>query len=381
MSLAVIDARQWQNVYDLRTGRKSSEDGPAIQLLKETLERHPYPGDVEAHGDQWVTDTALDLIGTYEPRLACLFYARAFFASRYTAMTDQERARMLQDVFREVDRFVERSGYTPVIVGSGDMTALRGLIDLSKLDGLAISSHWSARYAGLHQPSRNDLDLVRGHPRIERVVAREEWRALFPGAPGDPSRIPDYLLVAEEGWTFRAAGTPLRKTMRLQGSSPMIPVATPLGEPRVITEIRSLIEDHLEHTKIALIIVEGVGVKDFPKAHTPCVNAVGWYYYEPGDAQYLTLMTGAHQVFAYPTGYRYLEEVDENPDYPYSGYFTHIPEGTLGADFQGRSFAVGNRSMLTHMVFGTDISIECFARNLYNQGCMGVVHRVKEPRT
>ncbi len=381
MSLAVIDARQWQNAYDLRTGRKSQDDGPSTRLVREILERHPYPGDVDAQSDQWVTDTALDLIEKYDPRLACLFYAHAFFANRYIAMTDLDRSRMIQEVFLEVDRFIERSGYTPMIVGSGDMTALAGLIDLSRLDGLAISSHWSARYAGLHHPSRNDLVFVHGHPMIEKVATRREWLDLFPDAPHDPGRIPEYLLIAKEGWTFRAAGTPLRKTILVPGTSRTIPVATPLGEASAITEIRGLIEDHLEHTRIALIIIEGVGVRDFPKAFAPCANAVGWYYYEPGDALYLTLTTGIHQVFAYPTGYRYHEEADENPDFPYSGYFKQIPAGTLGSDFQGRSIAVGNRSMLTHMVFGADISIECFARNLYNQGCMGVIHRTKDLRT
>ncbi len=37
--------------------------------------------------------------------------------------------------------------------------------------------------------------------------------------------------------------------------------------------------------------------------------------------------------------------------------------------------AVGNDSMLTHMIFGTDVAVECFAGNLYNQGCLVVIHR------
>ena len=77
-----------------------------------------------------------------------------------------------------------------------------------------------------------------------------------------------------------------------------------------------------------------------------------WFYYEPGEAQYLTIMTGTHQVFAYPTGYKYHDDNYNNPDYPYSGYFKTIPEHTLGRDYRGKSIAVGNRSMLTHMVFG-----------------------------
>lgn len=35
----------------------------------------------------------------------------------------------------------------------------------------------------------------------------------------------------------------------------------------------------------------------------------------------------------------------------------------------------GNKSMFMHMVVGADICVECFARNLYNQGTMAVIHR------
>jgi hypothetical protein len=67
--------------------------------------------------------------------------------------------------------------------------------------------------------------------------------------------------------------------------------------------------------------------------------------------------------------------VTGNDDYPLSGDFTSIQEGTIGEAFDGRSVAVGNRSMYIHMVAAADISPECFARNLYNQGTMAVLHR------
>jgi hypothetical protein len=111
--------------------------------------------------------------------------------------------------------------------------------------------------------------------------------------------------------------------------------------------------------------------------HRPCINSVDWYYYEPGDAQYLTMTTGKHQVFAYPSGYQYHDENDAKKGWPFSGYFLNIPEHTVGMDFPGKSVAVGNHSMFVHMIFGADICIECFARNLYNQGCLGVIHRHK----
>jgi len=377
MSLVVVDAREWQNLLDLRTGRKVQDESPQTLMLRGVLERHHYPGDVDLESSRWVTDTALDLVQSYQPQLACLFYAQYYFVSRHTALADNERKERIENTFKEIQRFVEVSGYTPVIVGSGDMVDSEGEIDLSKTDGLTISSHWSARYAGLHQATKRDLDHVASLPQIEKVVRREEWIRLFPEVEYELERIPEYLLVAREGWTFRTTGTTLRKVFRIPGSSYTIPVATSLGEAEALTKIRGLIDSNLQHTKIVLIIVEGIGTRDFPMPHKPCANNVDWYYYEPGDAQYLTLTTGSHHVFAYPSGYQYVKENYDKKDYPFSGYFLKMPEETLGFEYSGKSIAVGNHSMLVHVVFGADVCIECFARNLYNQGCMGVIHRFK----
>lgn len=81
------------------------------------------------------------------------------------------------------------------------------------------------------------------------------------------------------------------------------------------------------------------------------------------------------QILDYPTGYKYFDEVTGKKEFPLSGYFTSEPRNTIGRDFAGRSVAVGNRSMFTHIIPGADISIEGFARNLYNQGTMAVIRR------
>ncbi len=377
MSLAIVDAREWQNLLDLRTGKKAVDQSPQTLMVRDILKRHPYPGDVDDRSNRWVTDTALDLVKAYQPQLACIFYAHQFFAGRYNPTTEDQRKKMVEDVFSEVRRFVEESGFTPVIVGSGDTVEVAGEIDLSKVDGIAISSHWSARYAGLHEASRRDLDYVRSLDPIDRVIRRDEWIRLFGGAAHRPERIPEYLLVAREGWTFITTGAPMRKALRIPGASFSIPVSTPLSQPGSITDIRALIEHSLGSARIALIILEGLGSRDFLVPYQPCVNSVDWFYYEPGDAQYLTLSTGTHKVFEYPSGYRYHDETDAKRDYPFSGYFLQVPENTLASGFTGKSIAVGNHSMIVHMVFGADICIECFARNLYNQGCLGVIHRLK----
>jgi hypothetical protein len=377
MSLAIVDARQWQNLLNLETGEKVQDDSASTRMVREILRQHPYPGDVVFESNRWVSDTALQLIEKYDPQLACIFYSYQYFSGRYTPMTEDERKKMLADVFEEVLQFVQKSGYTPVIIGSGGMIDLAGEIDLTKIDGIAISSHWSARYAGLHQASRRDLDYLAAHPQIEKIVPRDEWFRLFPGIECRMERIPEYLLVSRAGWNFVATGTPLRKALRVPGPSFTLPISTPLGKADSIMDVRNLILSNLRARKIALIILEGVGVADFLLPYQECNNSVDWFYYEPGDGQYLTMTTGSHQVFAYPTGYQYHDENDANKGFPFSGYFLEIPKRTLGTDFPGKSIAVGNHSMFVHMIFGADICIECFARNLYNQGCLGVIHRFK----
>ena len=375
MSLAIIDAREWQNMFDLRTGKKAQGNGTVVQMVKGVLERHPYPGDMDLRSNQWVTDIALDLTVKYQPRFVFLSYAHQYFSSRYASMTHQEWDAMISGVFSEAEHFTKESGFTPIVVGTGDMTDFQDFIDVSRLDGLAISTHWSARYAGLHGPSPNDLSRLKETPQIERIVIKEELLELFNGRPEDLLRVPDYLLLAREGYLFKTAGTTLRKAVRIPAVSFRIPVFTELGSLKAITDIRGVIDTHLKDCKIVLILLEGIGIKEFSWPHIPCENGRAWYYYEPGDAQYLTMTTGKHQVFDYPTGYKYYEEDAEKKEYPLSGYFRSVPENTLASQFSGKSIAVGNRSMFMHMVVGADISIECFARNLYNQGTMAVIHR------
>jgi len=376
MSLAIIDAREWQRVFDLRTGDVVTAEHPVLGMVREIQARRAYPGDLDDAGNRWVTDTALDLIAGYDPSFVFLTYARQFFVGRYSVLTESEWTDMVSALFQEVERFVSRSGFTPVIVGTGGMIPFAGFIDVTRLDGLVLSTHWSARYAGLHEASRRDLEYLAALPEIERIVPRHEFRSLFAEYPGDAARISEYLLVARPGHMFRSVGGAFRKVRRVPAPAFAIPVATDLGEVRSITDIRRLIDAHGTDRKIALIVVEGLGLDDFPRPHQRCENGRGWFYYEPGDAQYLTITTGRHQLFEYPTGYKYFEEDAEKKEYPLSGYFTSLPEDTLGAGYDARSIAVGNRSMLMHMAPGADISVECFARNLFNQGTMAVIHRM-----
>jgi hypothetical protein len=381
MSLAVIDAREWQNRFDLETGQPRKSDTPVVEMAAGVLSRHPYPGDVDEQANQWVTDTAMDLISHYDPDLVCLSYVQQFFSDRHFSHPETERKRLCAAAMAEADRFVNLSGFTPVIVGTGDMIPLAGDMDLSGLDGLAVSSNWSARYCGIHHPSPRDMDFLNSLNTLERIVPRQEWIDLFQAAHPDleilqdPRLMPDFLAVAREGQAFKTMGTTLRKPVHIPASNFQVPVVSPLGPVTDLREIKPLIRAHLSTHKVALILVEGVGESFFPKSRHLVQNGVDWFCYEPGDAFYLTLSSGRHQPFAYPAGFRSFDKDADAIKFPFSGYMDAVPGHTLGLDFPGKSIAVGNRSMFMHMAFGVDISIECFARNLFNQGCMAVVHR------
>jgi hypothetical protein len=344
-------------------------------MVKALLSKHLFPGDTDPAANSWVTDTALDLIAGYNPRFVWLTYARQFYSCRYTEMSQGERAALFSSAAGEINRFIDTSGFTPVIAGTGSLAPLTKIADVSALDGLALTTHWSARYAGLHNPSAADLRALGAMRDIARIAPREELMALFPESPCDPARLPDYLLAAADGCAFKASGGFQRKVLEVNTASYDIPVSNYTGGAESITQIRALVEESLKHNKTALIIAEGFGSEEFNWPHTSASNGRGWYFYEPGDAQYLAVSAGMHRPFDYPMGYKYFDDDVNGKEYPLSGYFTSVPGGTIGGDLACRSIAVGNRSMYMHMIPGADISVECFARNLYNQGTLAVIHR------
>lgn len=373
MSTAIVDVREWQNTLDLRTGKKVCDDTPVSDMVRDLLKKHPYPGDVDMKSNQWVTDTALDLIGSYHPQLVFLSYAQQYFSLRFSPLEKVEREKMIDAVFAEVERFTRESGFFAVVVGTGDMTPITGVVDLSRLDGLAVSSNWATRYAGLYGLSNKDMYNLQTNPDIARIVSREELVSFFRGTREDAERLPDFLAVSQEGKYFKSPS--LRQPVMIPADNKYIPVSSVLGDASTITEIAEIIQENLKTKNIALIMVEGVGRKEFRFFSKPCSNGPGWYFYEPGEGQYLALSTGEHQFFNFNPGYRYYLENDVSREYPFSGYFNRLPDKTLGSRFAGRSIAVGNRSMFMHTTTGADICVECFARNLYNQGCLAVVHR------
>jgi len=374
MSTAILDARQWRQAVDLRTGRPVDGDGPRTGMVRGVLARHPFPGDRDPRGNAWVTDTALDLAAAYDPGFVFLTYARQYYSARYSPLAPGERTEMVENAFAEADRFARESGYTTIVVGTCGMTGATTPIDLTGLDGLAVAANWSARYAGIYDPSARDLEFLANHPHLERIASRQEILGLFGGGPDDGARLPDYMAVTRTGCYCNTVS--LRRLRMLPDAAPTMPVSANLGPVAGVTDIKARLLARLAGgEKTAVAYLEGVGCDDFLAPCTPCANGRDWFRYEPGDAHYLALTTGRHNVFSHNGGYRYYLDDSESKPYPFSGYFTEMARGTIGQDYPGRSIAVGNRSMFLHVTTGCDIAVECFARNLYNQGLMAVIHR------
>lgn len=373
MSLAILDARQWQQTLDLETGHPVEASGDKVDMVRDLIACHPFPGDRDPAGNAWVVDLALDLIDRYGPSFAFVTLARQYYSSRYSPLAPDERRRMVEEALAEARRFERESGFFTVLVGTGDMIPATTPIDLCDLDGLAVVSNWSTRYAGLYDLSRRDFARLAAHPSLERLASREEILALFEGGPGDGARLPEYMAVTKPGHYFK--NTSLRRLIMIPDRNTHVPVSANLEGVTSLTDIKPRVLSLLSERRVAIVFLEGVGCSDFPMPFIPCANGRDWYCYEPGDAQYLTLTTGRHGVFAYNGGYRYFQDDSELKKYPFSGYFTEMPQGTIGQDYPGKSIAVGNRSMFMHMTTGCDIACECFARNLYNQGLMAVLHR------
>jgi len=279
-------------------------------------------------------------------------------------------------VFGEVARFLEATGFEPVVVGLGGTMPCLGRIETLDLEATVAAAGMHASFAGLYGATERDLERLAEREGVARVLSREAFRAEFGGSDVFYSAFPDWLAVAEDGYLFRGVNTGTRRARRLPRPEAEIPLHTALAGPPLesLVDVAGHVLAGLEHARVALILVEGVDGETFPWPHRMIANRAGWYRYPSGSHQYLALNTGRHFIeHPDPPGYRF--ELYDGPEarYPFSGTFMSLPETAIGRRYAGRSAAVGSRSMLTHVCAGTEIAVECFARSLYNQGVMAAV--------
>lgn len=380
----MIDVREWQAVVELETGRRMDGLPRGMEeyaCVVEMQRRFPFPGDLSDDGPAWVTDLALEVDRILDPSLMILVYADLAFKSIFL---DEEMAGRKERTRVEIERFLEASGRGYAIMGLGGMARLKGFLDLSSMDGTAMVSGFLGPFAGLFNPSHRDMSRLESDARVERLVSRDEFRLLFGGGDTFYDHFPDWLLELREGYSVRGFGSLARKPYRIPSMDEAVPLATNLDTlPRVgcLTEVEGAVREAVVKGKrTALVLVEGLGLEDFPWEHRPISNRMGWYRYILGEGQYLTVSSGRHLVHHdYPPCLRYylLEQ-----SYPYSGIFEKLPDSLLGQRAAGSTAAIGNRSIITHACLGADLTVECFARTLYNYGTMAVLRgRRTEERT
>lgn len=379
MVYGIIDVREWQTTIDLETGKKCEIDNEIATIARNIICKNFYPGDLDSKSIEWIKDVALEVNSAYEPDFMLISFAQPYFMSCFKQVSTGEWHRVIGHIFDNIEVFLDRSGFTPVIVGLGETTPLIDYIDLSSLDGLALCGGMSTCYAGLFDATPDDIKYLEHVPEIKKVVSKQEFIEQFGGSPDFIKRLPDYILEAEKGYAFKAYGAMTRPVYRVPAKHEAIPVYIPScpTDLNCITQIKGLIEENLANkNKTALIIVEGIGAEDFGFPYTMCSNKTNWYAYDDTHSQYLAITTGKHfQHHGYPPGYKYFLEDGENKKYPFSGPFTELPRNAIGDRMDIKSAAVGSRSVLTHLASGADISIECLARMLYNHGTMAIVNR------
>ncbi len=374
MEVALIDVVEWQTRVDSRTGQPVELQHPRLDIAAQVCAAHPYPGDLTMAGASWVTDTALDLNDRYAPDFFFLDYASLYLQSLFRPEDKQEQASRASSLFAEIRRFLDATGFEPVIVGLGGLMPFRGYIETIDLEGLASAAGMNTRFAGLFGPSEQDLSTMAHREGVERLVSREDFRAEFGGSDDFYATAPDYFVLARPGYVFRGVNISCRTLYRLPLPEESIPLHTVRGNAQSLTDVPGMVLQSLLNHRVALILVEAVGCDSFPLPYRPVSNSLHWYRYTMGPGQYLALTSGKHLVdYAYPPGYRLELYEDEHTPYPFSGVFQQMPDQTIGKRFRGRSAAVGNRSIITHLAAGTDIAIECFARGLYSHGVLAMV--------
>jgi len=374
VDIGVIDVIDWQTVVDMRDGEPAGSEHAGIDLASEVCASHPYPGDLTTEGTRWVTDVALDLNARYAPDYVFLDYAGLYLQGVFRPQTPSEWGGRVRGVFAEVERFLEATDFAPVIVGLGDLMPFRGYIDTLDLACLVSAAGMNTRGAGLFGPSEADLAKVADREGVSRVVSRGAFRAEFGGRDAFYEACPDAIAFAKPGYVFHGVNVGSRPLHQVPRPADYLPLHSPFAGGDSLTDVPQLVLQGLEEEKVALILVEGVGCETFPLSFRRVSNSFGWYRYTLSPDQYLALTSGRHLVdYPYPPGYRYELHDDVDAPYPFSGIFEYLPEETIGRRFEGRSVAVGNRSILTHLAAGTDIAVECFVRALYNHGVMATV--------
>ncbi|PKL41397.1 MAG: hypothetical protein CVV44_01810 [Spirochaetae bacterium HGW-Spirochaetae-1] len=375
MDIGIIDVGEWQKVVDFRSGRTATVPDRRtadVAAVKEIMSAHPYPGDCETESVDWAFATAQSLIGIFDPRCVIITVGTLYFTEMSRSPGEYDRRQLLDGILQSLEKFKSNFDGDVLVAGTGSMLPVEGFIECQNLQGLSCARGMGPVHCGFYDLSDHDMAYLREHPGMERLLTREEALKDWDAADDFKERFPEYIAVARRGWAFRNFGSGPRPLLKISARDREIPIVSPLTVES-ITAVPAVMDGILSRGgKVALVVIEGAGCDDIPGG-SPCSAELDWYTYTGGDDFYQALMTGTELYRqSYPPGFRYYFEDTPDKPYPYSGPYRELPS-TPWMSRGIKTIAAGSRGIITHVMSGADIALECFARALYNYGTMAVI--------
>ena len=378
--LGIIDVREWQAVIDLATAKPVNRNEEFLKPLRSLAKRFPYPGDRDNAGSKWTITAAEAVVNYYNPGWLFLGFTQPFFSGVYSPCPVEKRKDTAKVILDYIMGFARKHKFSPLIISSGGLVPLKGYIVVPELKGNLQSSAWSYNMAGVYQSEPGDEILLAQEPYIRTIIRKDDFvESCKITNPAYIDDFPDYLVIAEDGWSFKGLCSNNRVLYNIEKYSSTLPVYSEIGYPSHIEGICGLMEDALDQgKKVLLAVVEGLDEDDFVLPHQNVNNCRDWYAYE-GYTLYHTLVTGKpFWHCTHPPIYDMSARRMLPLHYPMSTPHT----GTICVESLGRrasvpTAAVGSRSITTHAMVNADLMMECYIRSQAN---MGVLVAVNEDR-
>jgi hypothetical protein len=378
--LGIIDVREWQSVVDLATAKPIERKTDFLEPLQNLAKKFPYPGDLENAGIKWVMDAAGEIVNHYQPGWLFLSFTQPYFNSVYNPLPLEKRKDTAKFILDNIMAFARRHGFRPLIISTGSLVPLQGPLLLPKLKGSLQASPWSHFMAGVFKSEREDEELLNQEPHIRKIIRREDFiNAYKITDPFYSKNLPDYLLIAEDGWNFKGIYSNNRVLHNIEKYNLSLPVYSEIGPPDHIEGIHSLMEKALGRgEKVLLAYVEGLDEEDFVLPWQPVNNVRDWYAYTSYNLYYVLATGKPFYLHPLPPVYDHSIKRPLPLRYPMSGPARGtVCEDSLGHKAGVPTAAVGSRSMITHSIINADLTMECYTRAQAN---MGVLVAVNEER-
>ena len=373
----LIDIEGERLLFNLVDGKPVKKPAPLTVNIGNSMAAHPYPGDSKLEADLWVMDMAKDLMNIYSPDLITLLLSQASFSAFYYG-DDRELQNHYCGIFNNISLFLEETGYEAIVCGLGGLENITHIIDLEDIFSDSFTfSPISSKYAYIESGSlmRAESRQVKKLERLSDVISRKEFLNSLSKRVSKEYKdgLDDYIAIAHEGVIFKGLNSLGKKQVKTFALEDKIPVYSTIGEPQDISDIHKLIMDAIKAgKKVALVIVEGSGRENFKLPFTECANRDGQLIYTLWQQLY-TIATGKDYTdsnFALERKYW----LNNEKNYPFSGKFNSpLPDSIGHCIGNHKSLTVGNRSIVTHVLLGADISMECYCCYSHNYGSLSVI--------